>query len=614
MCGMWGWWHKDGREAPSRQTVAAITEIMSRRGPDEFGYFASPTGIALGFRRLSIIDLVRGSQPLGNEDGSVQVTLNGEIYNFRSLTRRLEGRGHVFKTDSDTEVIAHGYEEWGLDVLDELCGMYAIAIWDETEQRLVLARDRLGIKPLYYYDDEHVFGFASDPRTIVGMPGVVQETDPEALALYLFYGNVPAPWSIFKGLRKLRPAEVCVVQKHHLHTKTYWHLGFTAPDRPILEYRRRFAELLQRVVSEHMISDVPLGFFLSGGMDSTAVALAARTSTDDPLLTFNVRFPDPAADESSYARHAASTLGTRHHELAVAENPVEAIEDTLSHFPEPFGDNAAVPHYLLSGRIRDVCTVALSGDGGDEVFGGYSYRRAQARAHLSHLPGPLRRLGVRVFSHEGGLGELLLDLPEYYAGIRSRFSVPQIERMLGSGGSAQLAIEQHVEMTRQELEREPVAGLLNPLLLLDLRFGLPDQMLTKVDVTSMAQSLEVRVPLLDHRIVEFAASLPERLKQWGIGPRRTKRILRWYLRQRLPSSFVNRPKMGFGMPWIRSLRSQVISDLRSRMGRSDTDLPPEIDRTALREILAGDASLRPNTIWTLKPLSVWHERTHATVR
>ena len=606
MCGIWGYWYKDGRPAPDEPLIRQATEVMHRRGPDDFGFFRTDSGFAMGFRRLSIIDLTTGHQPMSNEDGTVQVTLNGEIYNFQHLRERLVGLGHRFSTHSDTEVIVHGYEQWGQAVLDHLCGMFAIAIWDERRHQLLLARDRLGIKPLYYIEKPEVFGYASDPRALLSMPDVSAGIDQEALALYLYYGYVPAPWTIYKGVRKLRPGQICLVTRESMRIDKYWSLVFEPTKRKAETYHNEFSELFHEVVGEHLISDVPLGSFLSGGMDSTSVVQAATEKAQRSILTFNVAFEDSDADESFYARQAADTLKSDHHEMSLANDPSESIVEALSHFPEPFGDSAAVPNYLLSGMIRKLCTVALSGDGGDEVFAGYSLRQAQAISYLHKFPHALRKTGKFLPIIGNLCRQSLYDVSTFYANCRARFTVCQVEHIVGPDCKARQAIESHIQLMRDDLRRANVKGVINPYLFVDQSFGLPDQMLTKVDVTSMAQSLEVRVPLLDHRIVEFAATLPEEMKQKGFGSRRTKRIIRKYLGRKFPKSFIHRPKRGFGMPVCGDLRTRLEKQIQLDGNRNNLDLPDLIQVERLRTLPKSQA-LSSGALWALLALSTWYK-------
>ncbi|NJL58837.1 MAG: asparagine synthase (glutamine-hydrolyzing) [Desulfobacteraceae bacterium] len=346
MCGIWGWWNRNGSPAPDEMTIRQAADIMRKRGPDDFGFYRSPSGFAMGFRRLSIIDLTTGHQPVSNEDGSIQVTLNGEIYNFQSVRERLIGLGHVFRTFSDTEVIVHGYEQWGEAVADRLCGMFAIAIWDENHRRLLLIRDRLGIKPLYYFIKNDIFGYASDPRALMTFPDICHSLDNDALSLYLYYGYVPAPWTIYKDIKKLRPGHLCMVSDNSEYISRYWNLSFEPVKQEKELYQQKFSELFGEVVGEHLISDVPLGAFLSGGMDSTSVVQAASEKNGKQILTFNMAFDDPEANESFYARQAADILNSDHHEMSMADDPGNYIVEALSQFPEPFGDSAAVPNYL----------------------------------------------------------------------------------------------------------------------------------------------------------------------------------------------------------------------------------------------------------------------------
>jgi asparagine synthase (glutamine-hydrolysing) len=582
---------------------------MFARGPDDFGCYRSDAGLALGFRRLSIIDLDTGSQPIANEDGSVQVTLNGEIYNFRELRNQLTGLGHRFATQSDTEVIAHGYEQWGDAVTEHLCGMFGLAIWDERRQRLLLARDRLGIKPLYFAETPEAFGWASDPRALADMPGIASDLDSDALALFLYYGFVPAPWTIQRGIQKLRPGHQIVVTRDAVRIQRYWQLEFEPSADGVPRLRERFAELFAEVVDQHLIADVPIGAFLSGGMDSTAVAMAAGEASGHPLLTFNVGFDDTRVDESGYARQAAETLGTDHREVRLANDPENRIEDALTAFPEPFSDTAAIPNFLLSEEIRSLCTVALSGDGGDELFGGYSLRTAQAVASLRRLPHWTRKVASALPVVGPWAALSLDDAASLFARSRARMTPGPLQALLGNDSQPGRAIEAHLQMMRDDLVRSGARGRTDPMLFLDQTFGLPDQMLTKVDATSMAHSLEVRVPFLDHRVVEFAATLPDELKQKGLGPRRSKRLIRWYLARRFPPVFIHRSKLGFGLPIV----GPLLTRLRTETGSRDGLLMPDgIDTGVLAaQVAAGELS--DAALWKLFALSVWHRnRTGAT--
>jgi asparagine synthase (glutamine-hydrolysing) len=607
MCGIWGWWQRDGAPAPEEDLIRRMTECMRSRGPDDFGSYRSPTGFAMGFRRLAIIDLVTGRQPMANEDGSIQLISNGEIYNFRELRERLVGLGHEFTTRSDAEVVVHGYEQWGDAVLDHLCGMFAIALWDQNRQRLLLARDRLGIKPLYVFEGPNAFGFASDPRALIAMPGAHAGIDHEALALYLYYGYVPAPWSIFDRVRKLRPGEFCVVDRESTSVRRYWDLRFDPAPEPPGGHERRFADLFHEVSRQHLISDVSLGCFLSGGLDSTSVVMAATEVSRDPLLTFNLAFDDPDANEAKYARFAAETLGTNHREIRLENDPTEAISTTLSHFPEPFGDSAAVPNFQLAGLIKKLCTVALSGDGGDEVFAGYSLRRIRVLNGLRRVPEAVRSLGSGLPALGRFLSLSLDDTANLYAESRARIAATDVARLLPDFPDAPRAIAAHIQIMRDELERADVRGSINPFLFLDQSFGLSDQMLTKVDVTSMAHSLEVRVPMIDHRMVEYAATLPEAMKQKGFGPNRTKRIIRSYLRPKFPKKFIRRSKRGFGMPLRGDLRCRLESELFLDGEGARSILPDgvRVDRLLHERPLDGVSS---RTLWNLSALSVWNER------
>ena len=585
---------------------------MYSRGPDDTGFHLDDDGLSFSFRRLSIIDVGAGHQPMSNQTQDIWVVFNGEIYNHKELRTQLEGHGHVFRTRSDTEVIVHGYAQWGERVLHHLAGMFGLAIWDKKRQTLLLARDRMGIKPLYFFQEGSSVGFASDPRALLPILNTPPTLDQEALALYLHLGHVPAPWSIYKGIQKLRPAEMALITPHTFQKKTYWELRFQQTHRTNQQHLEAFTDLFEQVVQQHLQADVPLGAFLSGGIDSTAVVQAASKHTHS-LRTFTAAFDDPEADETAYAQQAAKRLQTSNHLLHISKAPIQHFTETLSQFPEPFGDSAAVPNALISKQIRKHCTVALSGDGGDEVFAGYHLRKHQIASALRRLPSTALKSGVSIAkiakyltdkaNHHSHIHEIfehaLQDLPTCYVAGRAQLMKPQVKMFFPKDTRPLDAIELYYQMMRDELQTARISDPINAYLYLDQRFGLPAQMLTKVDVTSMAHSLEVRVPFLDHRIVEFAASLPCSQKQSGLGAHNTKRILRTYLESTFPRAFINRPKKGFGMPASQRLKLQLQKELSDSPLHSET-----LHKKAINALLP---YLDTHTLWNLAALSLWEQ-------
>ncbi len=404
MCGITGAVWTDAAKRVERDTLVAMTDALRHRGPDDEGFYetnvATPgsagtsTGVALGHRRLSIIDVAGGHQPLSNEDGSVWIVFNGEIYNFRDLRRRLDGAGHHFQTSSDTETLVHLYEDLGVGFLEHVEGMFALAIWDGRRRQLVLARDRLGKKPLVYREEPGRLLFASELKSLLQVPDVPRDIDPAALDEYLAYQYVPHPHTIFRGMRKLPPAHYAVYRDGRLDVGCYWRPDFTREvPRSAGEYSAELRELLTRAVEKRLQSEVPLGAFLSGGIDSSIVVALAQQLTREPVKTFSIGFPIAEYDETSYAREVARHLGTDHHEERVEPDCIEILPKLMWHFDEPFADSSAIPTYYVSQMTRRHVTVALSGDGGDELFAGYTrYRAVQLASLFDRLPAPLRKL------------------------------------------------------------------------------------------------------------------------------------------------------------------------------------------------------------------------------
>ena len=569
-----------------------MNQTLEHRGPDDDGFYLSgPVGLAM--RRLSIIDLVGGSQPIANEDKSAWIVCNGEIYNYLDIRRDLETRGHVFNTDTDTETIVHLYEEYGEDCVQHLNGMFAFAIWDDRRQRLVLARDRLGIKPLYYYVDRQRLVFGSELKALMACPDVPRELDLTALDLYLSFSYVPAPFSIFQDVRKLPAGHTLTCEGGQVQVRQYWDVSFLQDDnQPEDVLAEELLELLTDSVRIRLRSDVPLGAFLSGGVDSsTVVALMSRLA-DQPVKTFSIGFREAYYDETKYARLVADRYATEHQEFVVGPNVLlDALDQYAWHFDEPFADWAALPTYLLSRMTREHVTVALTGDGGDEVFAGYNrYWTERAMQYYGHVPQVLRESVILPILE--GLGSVVpfeMRLKEYLASAAKRTrlqSLPSADRyelqftpfgpeMRHSLYAPQVCSQvppRPAEAYQSRFEETMGYHWLSRAQYVDLKTYLPEQMLTKVDRMSMAVGLEARVPLLDHRIVEFSARVPPRyLMSWRL----LKRFFKRSVRDLVPAPILNRPKHGFQVPLGRWFRNEL-RDLAQ-----DSLAPAELRKHAL---------------------------------
>ena len=549
MCGIYGAFSTDPARPVQIEVLDRMAQVLAHRGPDGEGrHLVGPFG--MGMCRLSIIDLASGTQPMSNEDETLWVVFNGEIYNYRDLTADLVARGHRFATASDTEVLIHLYEEYGERCVEPLRGMFAFAIWDGPRRELFLARDRLGIKPLYYAATSEGFLFGSELKALVQSPWLVPRLDRKALGAYLQYGYVPDPLSILEGVAKVPPGHTLRVRSGRPEApRRYWQPTdhFKTGRRPASEAQGA-AELWERLedaVRFHMVSDVPVGAFLSGGVDSTAVVSIMARASRRPVKTFSVGFREDRYNELPYARQVAEACGTEHHELLVEPNDLKVLEELLSGFDEPFADSSAIPTYLVSRLARQHVKVVLSGDGGDELFAGYDrYGVDRGRRHLG-LAGDLGLGGVlraasALLPVGGGRNTLYtLSLPRLQRYIHSISLFPRqaLEAVLeGDAGAAPVDIAPLADRDLDSLSR---------LQDLDLKTYLPGDILTKVDRMSMANSLEARVPLLDHPLVEFACSLPPDL-QLRAGT--TKYLLKRALEGRVPPEVLTRAKQGFAVP------------------------------------------------------------------
>jgi asparagine synthase (glutamine-hydrolysing) len=608
MCGIAGVaWSRDG-ERVSDAVIWRMTDVLAHRGPDDSALYhsavgrriarhdppavgaqnagiANSAGAALGHLRLSIIDLGTGQQPLANEDQTVWIAFNGEIYNYQELRPDLESRGHRFRTHSDTETIVHLYEEYGPYCVNRLRGMFAFTIWDDRRKRLFLARDRIGKKPLFYRHESRRLLFGSELKALLQCPGAPRELDPASLDLYLTYQYVPHPHCILKGYNKLPPAHWAIYEEGRLETRRYWSPPFSRNQaeethsdgtngRPAStqrwtadEWKAELRSTMTEAVRLRMRSDVPLGTFLSGGIDSTIVSGLMQQLSPQPIHTFSIGFPVKQFDETSYARQAAEFLGTRHHEQIVEPRALAILPKLIWHYDEPFADSSAIPMMYLAEMTRREVTVALSGDGGDEMFCGYDrYRAVGVAQRIDRLPRWMKTIlsaslwqripaSVEQKSYRRRLKRLLAELgkpPErrylrwiniFDEGRRRDLYTEEFARRLGTVDSAGFLLDAYDECRDRDFVTRTTCA--------DVLTYLPCDILTKVDIASMAYSLECRCPFLDHRVAELAARMPIELKQTAGGG---KRILIETFRDLLPPAIQTRSKMGFGVPldvWFR---------------------------------------------------------------
>jgi asparagine synthase (glutamine-hydrolysing) len=571
MCGICGIF-EPGRETaidPTRvkARVKAMADTLRHRGPDDEGFYTAP-GIGLGHRRLSIIDVKGGHQPLSNEDGTIWIAFNGEIYNFEELNRRYLSSGHCFKTRCDTETIVHLYEELGEACFAELRGMFAIALWDGRRKRLLLARDRIGKKPLFYSWNGRRLVFGSEIKAIWEAGGISKEIDAEALSDYFSFQYVPAPKTIYRDVRKLRPAHYLVAEGSNIREVPYWDIRFDEPlQLSESDWCESFLAEYRTAVKSRLVSDVPLGAFLSAGVDSSSV-VALMNEFQPPVTTCSIGFTEQRYDETADARHFAGELGANHFEHVVKPKALELLPKLAWHYDEPFADSSAVPTYYVSNVARQHVTVALSGDGGDESFAGYRRYKLSMRENLlrSMVPGPLRqtifgplgrwypKLGwaPRIFRAKSTFQSLARSPIEDYFNELSVCPPDLKSRLLSSDVQKQIAGYDSVEVLRYHYDRANTTDPLSRIQYVDMKTYLVDDILVKVDRASMANSLEVRSPLLDHKLMELIARMPSSLKLHnGQG----KYIFKKALRAILPPVILNRPKQGFAVPvaeWFRS--------------------------------------------------------------
>jgi len=623
MCGIAGIVNKDGAPV-DRELLTRMNEAIRHRGPDDDGFYFSD-GVGLAMRRLAIIDLAHGQQPIHNQDRTAWIVFNGEIYNYRELREQLEKLGHQLYTNSDTEAIVHAYDQWGIDCPKYLRGMFAFAIWDERTKSLFLARDRVGKKPLLYaqFDGQLVFG--SEFNALLQHPGVSRDVDYEAIHYYLSFICVPAPLTAYRAIRKLEPGHSLLWRNGEVKIERYWQLDFSKKlDISEQEAGERVVDLLREAVRIRLMSEVPLGAFLSGGIDSSAVVALMAQESSERVKTFSIGFEEQDFSELHHARRLAEHVGADHHEFIVRPDAMEVLPTLVEHYGEPFADSSAIPSYYVSRETGRHVTVALNGDGGDECFAGYQrYAGMNLAQSYANLPGAIR---------DGVIAKVVGALPGFEARQNplrkaKRFvaaaSLPPAERYLrwisaftdeakqslySRDFLNETANFRTIGIIEPWFAKANGAGIVDAALLTDTMTYLPNDLLVKMDIASMTVSLEARSPFLDHHLMEFAASLPEKLKLRRLT---TKYLLKRVLKKLVPEENLTRSKMGFGVPinhWFRGamqpfLRETLLSD--KALGRGL--FRPESLRRIIDEHVER-RSAHEHRLWSLLMLELWFQR------
>jgi asparagine synthase (glutamine-hydrolysing) len=615
MCGIVGVINKDQNEVVDEKIIKNMCSVIRHRGPDDWGKWVHGH-VGIGMTRLSIIDVDGGSQPIHNEDKSIWIVFNGEIYNFKKLRTELKKHGHVFYTFSDTEVIIHLYEEFGEDCVKYLRGMFAFALWDQKNQILFLARDRLGIKPLHYQDNGKRLIFGSEIKSILSYPDLPREVHSSSLKDYIALGYVPDPYTMFESINKLPPGHLIICKKGNMVVKQYRDLEFKiGRSQPEEYYIERILDILNESVKIRLMSEVPLGAFLSGGVDSGLVVALMAKNMSEPVKTFSIGFENQNYNELQYARMIAERYSTDHHEEIVKPDAESIISDLVQQFDEPFADSSAIPTYYVSKMTRNSVVVALSGDGGDELFGGYDRYLDGFPVHItSWLPDALRKYLFMNLSRM---------MPEWFPGVSTlRYSaVNDDERYIWKISKGMSVIHEDVfseDFKQSLITTDPSSALISYLQYLkdkdtlsrrqylDTKTYLPGDILTKVDRTSMLVSLEARVPILDHKLVEFAATIPPNIKIKG---RTRKYLLKKTAERLLPMDAIYRKKMGFAVPiaqWInkewRDLSQELVLGKRALLRGN---FNPKFLTRIMNEHRWGRRN-HEYLIWTLMVLELWY--------
>lgn len=605
MCGICGKFLFDPEASIAQEVFRAMPESMSHRGPDDQGMYIAPQ-IALGHRRLSIIGLGTGHQPLTNEDETVWITFNGEIYNYRELRRELVAQGHRFRTETDTEVIVHLYEEFGEQCVQKLRGMFAFGLWDRRKRLLLLARDRVGIKPLYYKLTGKGVIFASEIKALVADRDSQMDLDTGMIDRFLAYYYMPGEETLFKDVRKLPPASYMVVQSGRARISQYWELEFGHSELRVEDAETQLLENLQESVRLHLISDVPVGVLLSGGLDSTAVLSLARQQTAERISSYTVGFDDPTVeDERPYARIAAAQFGTEHHEITIsAEDFQDFLPRFVWHMEEPVCEPPAVALYYVSKLASNYVKVLLSGEGGDEAFAGYSnYRNLLWAERVKRLAGPFASALAATIASAAKMADV--KQAEKYA---EYFKTPFPDYYFSRTSNPSTYFNRKSRVPPKPLAqfvRNAPRDVVHRMLYVDTKTWLPDDLLIKADKITMANSVELRVPLLDHKVLEFAASLPSKYKVNGFT---TKYLAKRSLQKLVPPEIVSRKKAGFPVPYASWLRTQMKDWLRDLLTGNRSFVAEYFGKAFSKELIAEDARTRlySKELFSLAVLELWH--------
>ena len=624
MCGIAGWINLENNSSQNGEAVLhAMCERMKHRGPDSEGLWLDEK-VALGMRRLSIIDLATGEQPVYNEDRSVVVVMNGELYNYREVRASLEKRGHKFETQSDTEILPHLYEEYGEAMLDEINGMFAFALWDKRNQKLLIARDKFGEKPLYYGVFDGKLIFASEPKVLLANPSVKAAINLDSLRQFLSFDYVPAPNSIYKGISKLPAAHFLSVENGEIKTRRYWNLTWVKQEIKSLESSaEELRELLADAVRMRLVSDVPLGILLSGGVDSSTVAAFATQFSTEKVKTFSIGFEEDSFDESKFARQVAKHLNTEHYEEKLSvEKAADLISEIGLWLDEPISDGSLIPTFLLSRFVRKHVTVALGGDGGDEIFAGYPMYFAHKVANLySKIPRFLRNGLIEPIVNNLPVSNKNLSFDykakrfvrasKYDAVTRHHswfgsFSIDEQTKLLTNDVLAATSNDIY-KGAKDLLEICDATNEIEQMQFLDLNFYMAEDILTKVDRASMAVSLEVRAPFLDPRIAQFAAQIP---LEYKLKCNKGKYILKKAVEPFLPKNIFHRPKKGFGIPiaeWLKGRLNPLMHELLAPDRLKDQGLfDPEFVQNLIKEHETNCAS-HHKQLWTLLVFQLWFD-------
>lgn len=624
MCGITGFVNATNERA-DRLILEAMNRAIEHRGPDEDGFYLNKN-VGLAMRRLSIIDLASGQQPIYNEDRTKAIVFNGEIYNYQELRENLDKLGHKFYTKSDTEVVLHLYDRYGPDGLQHLRGMFAFAIWDDADRSLFLARDRVGKKPiLYSHQPNGDLIFGSEFQAVLKHPSVTREVDHEAIDNYLSFLCVPAPMTAFKSIRKLEPGHWLRWKNGEIETRRYWQPDFTKKIRISEEDAiEETTRILRESTRLRMISEVPLGAFLSGGVDSSAVVALMAQESSQPVKTFSIGFEEQDFSELKYAKRVAEHVGAEYHEFIVRPNALEVIPTLVDHYGEPYADSSAIPTYYVAKETRKHVTVALNGDGGDESFAGYErYAAMRIAEKYAKVPAALRKVFVetpvgllpsnelkrsRIRDAKRFLKSANLPRTERYMRWVSTFNRDSKSELYTNEFRQTLNGSDPTDLLESWFARANGLGTVDSTMMTDQMTYLPNDLLVKVDIATMANSLEARSPFLDHNLIEFAASLPENLKMRGV---ETKSLLKKVAARLVPREVVYRRKMGFGVPvgkWFRGEMKDFVTDiLLSHSALKRGIVRPEVMERYVAEHTSG---LRDHSfqIWTLLMLELWFQR------